>query len=221
MAGADGGSDRFRSEIAWREFYADVLFHEPRVGHRARSSRRFASLRWDEGARAEERFRDLGARARRASRSSTPGCASCSATGWMHNRARMVAASFLVKHLHLDWRWGARWFMWRLLDGDLASNSHGWQWTAGTGTDAAPFHRIFSPVAQAERFDPEATYIHRWVPELGGVDPPRPRCDRAAARGCSVPSGYPEPMVDLKAGARRGARPLRRGARPDRRSRGR
>ena len=115
----------------------------------------------------------------------------------MHNRARMVSASFLVKHLHLDWRWGAAWFMWRLVDGDIASNQQGWQWTAGTGTDAAPFHRVFNPVAQAERFDPKAEYIHRWVPELAEIEAP----------GVLQPGGgvnllqqadYPEPMIDLK-----------------------
>ena len=195
VAGADGGSTSFRSEIAWREFYADVLFHEPDAARRTLQPA-LRSLRWDEGARAEERFRTWA-----LGQTGLPlvdaGMRQLLATGWMHNRARMVAASFLVKHLHLDWRWGARWFMWRLLDGDLASNSQGWQWTAGTGTDAAPFHRIFSPVAQAERFDPEATYVHRWVPELRGT--PAPAALRpGGGEGLLRPLGYPEPMVDLK-----------------------
>src|SRR3954451_15017384 len=88
------------------------------------------------------------------------------ATGWMHNRVRMVTASFLVKDLHLPWQWGARHFLAHLVDGDLASNNHGWQWAAGTGTDAAPYFRIFNPVTQSERFDPHGDYIRRWVPEL-------------------------------------------------------
>ena len=90
----------------------------------------------------------------------------------MHNRLRMLVVSFLVKDLHLDWRRGARYFMRHLVDGDLASNQHGWQWTAGTGTDASPYFRIFNPVTQSKRFDPDGDYIRRWVPELRGVSGP-------------------------------------------------
>jgi deoxyribodipyrimidine photo-lyase len=88
---------------------------------------------------------------------------------WMHNRVRMLVASFLVKDLHLDWRRGARFFMAHLVDGDLASNQHGWQWAAGTGTDAAPYFRVFNPVTQSKKFDPDGEYIRRWVPELRHV----------------------------------------------------
>ena len=88
----------------------------------------------------------------------------------MHNRARMITASFLVKDLHMDWQRGARWFMQHLVDGDLASNQHGWQWTAGTGTDAAPFFRIFNPTTQGQRFNPDGTYVRRWVGELADVE---------------------------------------------------
>ena len=101
------------------------------------------------------------------------------ATGWMHNRVRMVTASFLVKDLHLPWQWGAKFFMQHLVDGDLASNNHGWQWAAGCGTDAAPFFRVFNPTAQQERWDPDGEYVHRWIPELDT-------------------SSYPAPMVDHK-----------------------
>jgi deoxyribodipyrimidine photo-lyase len=106
---------------------------------------------------------------------------------WMHNRVRMIVASFLVKDLHLDWRRGARHFLEHLQDGDLASNNHGWQWVAGTGTDPAPFHRIFNPVTQGKRFDPDGTYVRRWVPELrdagGDVHEPRdPIVDHAEER---------------------------------------
>ena len=113
------------------------------------------------------------------------------ATGWMHNRLRMVTASFLVKDLHLPWQWGARHFMQQLLDGDLASNQHGWQWTAGTGTDAAPYFRVFNPTAQSERFDPEGDYVRRWVPEL--ADLPATAIHHPVSRR---PAGYPEPIVD-------------------------
>ena len=92
------------------------------------------------------------------------------AEGWMHNRVRMIVASFLVKDLHIEWTHGARHFMRHLVDGDLASNQHGWQWTAGTGTDAAPYFRIFNPVTQGSKFDPGGAYIRRWVPELAGLD---------------------------------------------------
>jgi deoxyribodipyrimidine photo-lyase len=116
------------------------------------------------------------------------------AEGWMHNRVRMVVASFLVKDLHLDWTRGARWFMRRLHDGDLASNQHGWQWVAGTGTDAAPYHRVFNPVLQGLRFDPDGGYVRRYVPELRGVDGPGVH-EPWKLRG-GAPAGYPDPIVD-------------------------
>ncbi len=107
--------------------------------------------------------------------------------GWMHNRVRMIVASFLVKDLHLDWARGARWFMGHLVDGDLASNQHGWQWVAGTGTDAAPYFRVFNPTSQGERYDPAGDYVRRYVPELRfvgrqGGPPPVGAGRRAAAR---------------------------------------
>jgi deoxyribodipyrimidine photo-lyase len=103
------------------------------------------------------------------------------AEGWIHNRVRMVTASFLVKDLHIDWRLGARWFMWHLVDGDLASNQHGWQWVAGTGTDAAPFHRIFNPVTQQQRFDPGDTYVRRYLGPMADRGP-APVVDHARER---------------------------------------
>jgi deoxyribodipyrimidine photo-lyase len=99
------------------------------------------------------------------------------ATGWMHNRVRMIVASFLVKDLHLPWQWGARWFLEHLIDGDLASNNHGWQWTAGTGTDAAPYFRVFNPHLQQERYDPDGSYVARWV-----ASPVEPMLDHHAER---------------------------------------
>ena len=106
----------------------------------------------------------------------------------------MIVASFLVKDLHLPWQWGANHFMDHLIDGDLASNSHGWQWTAGTGTDASPYYRVFNPVTQAERYDPDGTYIRRWVPELAGVSDGEIHAPWLSKRG--VPLGYVGPMVD-------------------------
>jgi deoxyribodipyrimidine photo-lyase len=116
------------------------------------------------------------------------------AEGWMHNRVRMLVGSFLVKDLHLDWTRGARFFMEHLVDGDVASNQHGWQWTAGTGTDAAPYFRIFNPVSQGERFDPHGDYIRKYIPELHALK------GKAAHQPWTAPSGpppdYPAPIVD-------------------------
>jgi deoxyribodipyrimidine photo-lyase len=116
------------------------------------------------------------------------------AEGWLHNRVRMVVASFLVKDLHLDWRRGARWFMRRLRDGDLASNQHGWQWAAGTGTDAAPYHRVFNPVSQGLRYDPEGAYVRAYVPELAAVAGALAHEPWRLPTG--PPAGYPERIVD-------------------------
>ena len=113
------------------------------------------------------------------------------AEGWMHNRLRMVTASFLVKDLHIDWRLGARWFMWHLVDGDLASNQQGWQWVAGTGTDAAPFHRVLNPGTQRQRFDPDGIYVSRYLGEqvvARGSGPLESLWGQTAA--------HPEPLVD-------------------------
>jgi len=154
----------FRKELAWREFYADVL-------HRAPASAgtwldpRFARMEHDVGVEADERF-EAWCSGRTGYPFVDAGMRQLLAEGWMHNRVRMVTASFLVKDLHLPWQRGARWFMRQLRDGDLASNQQGWQWVAGSGTDAAPYFRIFNPVTQGLRFDPDGDYVRRYVPEL-------------------------------------------------------
>ncbi len=154
----------FRKELAWREFYADVLHHAP-SSSTTWLDPRFSAMEYDEGPDADLRFE-----AWCAGRTGYPfvdaGMRQLLAEGWMHNRVRMVTASFLVKDLHLPWQRGARWFMTHLRDGDLASNQHGWQWTAGCGTDAAPYFRVFNPVTQGLRFDPDGDYVRRYVPEL-------------------------------------------------------
>jgi deoxyribodipyrimidine photo-lyase len=116
------------------------------------------------------------------------------AEGFMHNRVRMIVASFLVKDLHLPWQWGARHFLHHLIDGDVASNNHGWQWAAGTGTDAAPYFRIFNPMTQSEKFDPNGDYLVRYVPELARMH--GSKLIHAPWTSPGPPSDYPAPMVD-------------------------
>ncbi len=196
VTSASRGAEVFRSELCWREFYADVLWHRPDSRWRALQPT-FEHLRVDSDAAAVRRFQ-AWARGETGYPLVDAGMRQLLAEGWMHNRVRMVAASFLVKHLHLDWRWGASWFLYRLVDGDVASNQHGWQWVAGTGTDAAPFHRVFNPTLQAERFDPAGDYVRRYVPELAEVA--APQCLRpGAGEGLLAPKGYVAPMIDLAA----------------------
>jgi deoxyribodipyrimidine photo-lyase len=114
------------------------------------------------------------------------------ATGWMHNRVRMIVASFLVKDLHLPWQWGAKFFMQHLVDGDIASNNHGWQWTAGTGTDASPYFRIFNPISQGEKFDPQGEYVRFWLPQLRDLDNSAVHAPWTAG----LLNPYLEPIVD-------------------------
>jgi deoxyribodipyrimidine photo-lyase len=195
LAALDGPTldqTKFVAEVAWREFYADVLFHHPGSARQSfQPSMR--ALRYDDGPEACARFR-AWALGRTGYPLVDAGMRQLLEEGWMHNRVRMVCTSFLVKHLHLDWRWGARWFMWRLADGDLASNQHGWQWTAGTGTDAAPFHRIFNPTLQAKRFDPEGVYVKRYVAELR--ETPVPDCLEPGGASSLFNAGYVAPLVD-------------------------
>ncbi|MBA2774906.1 MAG: deoxyribodipyrimidine photo-lyase [Nocardioidaceae bacterium] len=164
----------YRTELAWREFYADVLARRP---DSAREHYRpdFARMTYDEPGDALEAWKE--------GRTGFPivdaGMRQLRAEGWMHNRVRMIVASFLVKDLHLEWQHGARHFSQWLVDGDLASNSHGWQWTAGSGTDAAPYFRVFNPIDQGKKFDPDGDYIRRYVPELSGVPAPEVHQPRA------------------------------------------
>ena len=153
----------FSAELAWRDFYADVLFHHPRTAWE-NLNRRMDAMPVDTDAAARARFERWCAGTTGFGLVDA-GMRQLAATGWMHNRVRMVTASFLVKDLHLPWQWGARWFMQHLVDGDIASNNHGWQWVAGTGTDAAPYFRVFNPTAQQERFDPSGDYVRRWAPD--------------------------------------------------------
>jgi len=182
-------TERFVAELAWREFYADVLWHHP---HTLTGDLRgeLAGLVYDE---PDERFA-----AWQQGRTGFPivdaGMRQLLAEGWMHNRVRMIAASFLTKDLHLWWPLGARHFLDHLIDGDLASNTHGWQWTAGTGTDASPYFRVFNPITQGLRFDPDGEYVRRHVPELAHLPGAAAHQPWAAPDGYIA--GYPRPIVD-------------------------
>ena len=189
---ATAGAEHFRSEIAWREFYADVLFHQPRTAWENLQPKMDA-IKVDTDDAARERFA-VFCRGETGYPIVDAGIRQMLATGWMHNRVRMIVASFLVKDLHLPWQWGARFFMEHLVDGDIASNNHGWQWTAGTGTDAAPYFRVFNPTSQGAKFDPSGDYVRRFVPELADVD--TKHIHDPSGLGLLAPAGYPAPMVD-------------------------
>jgi len=156
--------DTFRKEIAWREFYADVLFHNPHTIDEYYTEK-FAKMRYDEPG---EKFK-AWCEGKTGYPFVDAAMRQLVNTGWMHNRTRMVVASFLVKDLHIEWQHGANFFMEHLVDFDPASNSHGWQWTAGCGTDASPYYRVFNPTEQGRKFDPEGDYIRKYIPELAKV----------------------------------------------------
>jgi deoxyribodipyrimidine photo-lyase len=157
----------YRSELGWREFSNHLLHHFPRSSDESLNPR-FADFAW---ADADAQLLENWQQGRTGVPIVDAGMRELWHTGWMHNRVRMIVASFLCKNLRYHWLHGARWFWDTLLDADLANNSQGWQWTAGTGCDAAPYFRIFNPVTQAERFDPQARYIKRWIPELAELPP--------------------------------------------------
>jgi len=195
--GGRGGTEAFLRQIGWREFSVHLLHAFPRLGE-APLRAQFQRFPWRKDGRGLRRWQqgatgyplvDAGMR-------------QLWATGWMHNRVRMVTASFLVKHLLIDWREGATWFMDTLVDADLASNANNWQWVAGTGTDAAPFFRVFNPVLQGRKFDPEGHYVRRWVPELGRLplrylhSPWTAPARVLEAAGVRLGKTYPAPLVD-------------------------
>lgn len=191
------GADTWLSELIWREFYNAILYHYPGVlegnfrpqYNRIRWLNREEDIRaWQEGATGFPVVDAAMAQLRHS--------------GWMHNRARMIVASFLVKDLLVNWRIGERWFMEHLIDGDPAANNGGWQWSAGTGTDAAPYFRIFNPVRQSKRFDPHGAYIRRWLPALQDVPnayihtPWQMPEDVQRRVGCRIGVDYPAPVID-------------------------
>jgi deoxyribodipyrimidine photo-lyase len=206
LDGGTNGSRRFASELAWRDFYAHVLWHDPATARRP-FQQRYAGAPWPGGSLGEASPASIAAiDAWRAGRTGYPivdaAMRQLAATGYLHNRGRMIAASFLTKDLLVDWRVGEAHFMRHLLDGDPASNLGGWQWAASVGTDAQPWFRVFNPVTQGQRFDPDGQFIRRWVPELAGVPTARIHApwmmslDEAAAAGVRIGVDYPAPIVD-------------------------
>jgi len=190
--GDSSGHEVFRKEIAWREFYAEIAFQRPET-ITDYFNPLYAQMKYDTGKAADEKFAawcqgltgypfvDAGMRQLRTE-------------GWMHNRVRMVVASFLLKDLHIEWQRGANYFFEWLLDGDLASNSHGWQWTAGCGTDASPYYRVFNPLGQGAKFDPNGDYVRKYIPELAHIPGVEVHEPWKVLGG--LDHGYPEPIVD-------------------------
>ncbi len=192
----EGGAAYLR-ELAFRDFYAAVLHEWPHSAWHNWNGN-FDTIEVDTDERALAAF-DAWKQGRTGFPIVDAGMRQLAESGFMHNRVRMIAASFLVKDLHLPWQWGARWFLEQLVDGDVASNQHGWQWCAGTGTDAAPYFRVFNPTAQGEKFDPAGDYVRRWVPELAEVA-------EVHKFKAGRPPGYPQPIVDHAAERREALR---------------
>jgi len=204
QAEAGAGGDAFLREVGWREFSHHLLWHFPESATQPLDPR-FRRFEWRDDIEALARWQ----RGMTGIPLVDAGMRELWHTGWMHNRLRMVVASFLTKNLLIPWQAGARWFWDTLVDADLANNTQGWQWTAGSGADAAPFFRIFNPVRQAEKADPDGRYVRRWVPELAAlpdtfVHQPWKAPDRELDRAGIIPGrDYPEPLVDLLATRRR------------------
>jgi deoxyribodipyrimidine photo-lyase len=193
------GPDTWLSELAWRDFYYQILWHFPRVVGNAFQVK-YNDLSWEN----DDELFQAWCEGRTGYPIVDAAQRQLNAEAWMHNRARMITASFLTKDLLCDWRWGEKYFMQKLVDGDLASNNGGWQWAAGTGTDAQPFFRIFNPISQGEKFDPDGVYVKKWVPELARVpakyvhQPWKLSPAEQAAVGCVLGKDYPHPIVDHK-----------------------
>ena len=167
----------FLSELIWREFFMQILYHFPQVVT-SNFKRKYDGITW----RNDEAEFEKWCQGKTGYPMVDAGMRQLNETGYMHNRVRMVTASFLCKHLLIDWRWGETYFAQKLLDFELSSNNGNWQWSAGTGCDAAPYFRVFNPTSQQEKFDPKGEYIKKWLPELNSFDYPTPMVDHQQAR---------------------------------------
>ena len=165
-AGAREGAACWIGELAWRDFYRQIIAQFPRLSYGGAFRRETEWLQW----RDDDDLFDAWCEGRTGYPLVDAAMRQLVATGWMHNRLRMVTAMFLSKHLWLDWRRGEAFFMTHLIDGDIAANNGGWQWSASSGTDAVPYFRVFNPIRQSQRFDPQGEFIARWVPELKHLD---------------------------------------------------
>jgi deoxyribodipyrimidine photo-lyase len=211
LAGQSPGRRAFIRQLAWRDFYAGLLFASPEtVSTEMKPAYRRISWRDDPNGLAAWKKGQTGYPIVDA------GMRQLSSEGWMHNRVRLITASFLVKDLLIDWRLGERHFRRLLLDADVAQNVGNWQWVAGTGSDAAPYFRVFNPVTQSRRFDPEGTYIRRWVPEIAGLpsshihQPWRLGPLELSAHGVELGVTYPDPVIDHQDARRRAIEVYRR-----------
>ena len=203
-----GGAKTFLSEIGWREFDYHVLHYHPDVAE-VNLHRQFDKMPWEKLSKKEL---DAWKQGRTGYPVVDAGMRELWTTGTMHNRVRMITASFLIKHLLCDWRIGEQWFWDCLCDADPANNTLNWQWVAGSGADAAPFFRIFNPVTQGEKFDPDGTYVRRFVPELDGLKGKTIHAPwtltpmELRAAGVELGKTYPAPMIDHKVGRERALR---------------
>lgn len=186
------GEEVYRKELAWREFYADVLFNNPHTLDDYFDSK-YSKMRYDNPKQNKARL-EAWYQGKTGYPIVDAAMRQLVQSGWMHNRARMIVASFLVKDLHFEWQIGAKFFEDHLTDFDPASNSHGWQWTAGCGTDASPYYRIFNPTLQGLKFDPNGDYVRKWVPELAHIPDASIHEPWKSIDGLS--NGYPSPIVD-------------------------
>ncbi|ADB36103.1 cryptochrome/photolyase family protein [Spirosoma linguale] len=182
----------FLNELCWRDFYFQVLDHFPHVEQYS-FRREYDQIEWRNN---EDEF-DKWCRGETGYPIVDAGMRQLNTIGWMHNRVRMITASFLCKHLLIDWRWGEAYFGKKLRDYDLSANNGGWQWAAGSGTDAAPYFRVFNPTAQAQRFDPKSVYIRQWVPEVDKPSYPKPMVDHAMARQRAIDT-YRKALAKVK-----------------------
>jgi deoxyribodipyrimidine photo-lyase len=195
------GPEAFRRQLAWRDFYQQVILHRPANAFDEHQERYRETIEWS----YDEECFEAWTQGRTGYPLVDAGMRQLLREGWMHNRARLVVGSFLTKYLGIDWRWGERWFMRLLIDGDEANNNGNWQWIASVGTDPQPaFKRIYNPALHMERSDPEGVYVRRYVPELRDVpaehlrEPWEMPKELQREVGCVIGEDYPEPIVDRR-----------------------